>query len=174
MGATRLALEMNLAGASYGTISAMNAWRLRSFVSGVGGVLCLLVTLLCVRSYWRADALYVTVGGDNTGIESRHGRLLPFFQQHGGSGHGWRVTTSTIHEGVVHYVHTPFSARNDWPSYAWVCVPHWFVAVLMGMLAAAPWLRWRRFSIRTMLIATAVFAILLGIAVLHHRLGGME
>jgi hypothetical protein len=152
----------------------MNRWRLRIFVSSACGVLCLLVTLLWLRSYWRSDALYITVGGDNTGIESRHGRLLPFFQQHGGSRDGWRVSTSTIAEEVVHYVHRPFSARNDWPSYAWACVPHWFVAVLMAMLSAAPWLRWRRFNIRTLLFATTVFAIVMGVAVLHHRLGGTE
>jgi hypothetical protein len=152
----------------------MNGRRLRLLVSGVCGVLCLLVTLLWVRSYWRADTLFITVGRDNTGIESRHGRLLPFFQQHGGSGDRWRVNTSTIEEEVVHYVHAPFSARNDWPSYAWVCVPHWFVAVLMGMFSATPWLRWRRFNIRTLLFATTVFAILMGVAVLHHQLGGTE
>jgi hypothetical protein len=147
---------------------------LRLFASGLCGTLCVLLALLSVRSYWEADYLSVTVGRDNVGVESRIGRLLPFYQKFGGSNERWRLGTSVIDESFPQTGHTPFSWHNDLPSYFWLCIPHWFVAVVMGMLAAAPWLRWRRFNIRALLIATTVFAIVMGVAVLHHQLGGME
>jgi hypothetical protein len=46
-------------------------------------------------------------------------------------------------------------------------IPIWFPAVLSGVLAAIPWVRsvpWSlRFSLSTLLIATAVIAVILGI-----------
>jgi hypothetical protein len=41
-------------------------------------------------------------------------------------------------------------------------IPHWFPPVLVLALATAPWLRWR-FSLRTMLIATTLVAVVLGL-----------
>ncbi len=47
------------------------------------------------------------------------------------------------------------------------CIPHWFLVLLSATLAIVPWLPWWsiRFSIRTMLIVTAVVAMGLGIFV---------
>jgi hypothetical protein len=43
-------------------------------------------------------------------------------------------------------------------------LPHWFFVGLCAGLAAIPWLRWR-FSLRTLLIATTLLAVVLGLAV---------
>jgi hypothetical protein len=44
-----------------------------------------------------------------------------------------------------------------------VCAPHWFLILLSAALAAAPWVPWsKRFSLRTLLIATTLVAIGLG------------
>jgi hypothetical protein len=43
-------------------------------------------------------------------------------------------------------------------------VPHWFLLMLAAGLAAAPWLRYR-FSLRTLLIATTLVAVVLSLAV---------
>jgi hypothetical protein len=45
-----------------------------------------------------------------------------------------------------------------------VVFPYWLAVIIVAPLAAVPWLRWR-FSIRTMLIATALIAILLCVAI---------
>ena len=45
-----------------------------------------------------------------------------------------------------------------------VFFPHWFPPVLVLAIAAIPWLRWR-FSLRTLLIATTLVALVLGIIV---------
>jgi hypothetical protein len=43
-----------------------------------------------------------------------------------------------------------------------IVVPYWFVLVIVSGLAYLPWLRWR-FSLRTLLIAITLVAILLGL-----------
>jgi hypothetical protein len=37
-------------------------------------------------------------------------------------------------------------------------LPHWFLAVVVGSIGAVPWIK-RRFSVRTLLIATALVAV---------------
>ena len=48
--------------------------------------------------------------------------------------------------------------------FPYVCFPHWFPVLLFALLAAAPWIKWR-FSVRTLLIATGLVAVILGVAV---------
>jgi hypothetical protein len=44
--------------------------------------------------------------------------------------------------------------------------PLWFLALAFGTLAMIPWLQWsNRFSLRTLLIATTLVAVVLGLAV---------
>jgi hypothetical protein len=43
-------------------------------------------------------------------------------------------------------------------------VPHWLLVVTSGLMAAMPWLPWR-FSLRTLLIATTLVAVVLGLIV---------
>jgi hypothetical protein len=49
-----------------------------------------------------------------------------------------------------------------------VVVPHWFPLAVAGALSVAPWLA-LRFSVRTMLIATTLVAVVLGLAVWASR-----
>jgi hypothetical protein len=46
--------------------------------------------------------------------------------------------------------------------------PHWIVVIVSGAVAIMPWLRWR-FSLRTLLIATTVVAVVLGLIVYVSR-----
>ena len=43
-------------------------------------------------------------------------------------------------------------------------IPHWFAVALAATFAATPWLRWR-FSLRTLLIAITLVALVLGLVV---------
>jgi hypothetical protein len=45
-----------------------------------------------------------------------------------------------------------------------IVFPHWFAVALVGVIAVAPWLRWR-FGLRTLLIATTLIAVGLGIVI---------
>lgn len=55
-------------------------------------------------------------------------------------------------------------AANSWV----LTLPHWFLVFLFAAVATTPWLRWR-FSLRTLLIATALVAVLLGLLVYATR-----
>jgi hypothetical protein len=58
--------------------------------------------------------------------------------------------------GFVKYRKNPGSFR--------IRVPYWFLFSLSAVFAAIPWLRWR-FSLRTLLIATTLVAVGLGVIV---------
>jgi hypothetical protein len=63
----------------------------------------------------------------------------------------------------------PVSNVNKWGlSGRLVRTPHWLPILLSAALVAAPWLRWR-FSLRTLLIATTLVAVVLGAIVYATR-----
>jgi hypothetical protein len=54
---------------------------------------------------------------------------------------------------------------TEWhPDIRYVQAPHWFPVSLATTLAALPWIHWR-FSLRTLLIATTLMAVILGLIV---------
>jgi hypothetical protein len=60
----------------------------------------------------------------------------------------------------------------DWHAsdFWWLQVPYWFLVTIPALCAALPWLRQRkRFSLRTLLFATTVVAVVLGFAVYAMR-----
>ncbi len=65
-----------------------------------------------------------------------------------------------------------FGAANEWGHCLYV-IPHWFLVLLSAAFAYVPWLPWQkirlRFSLRTMLIVTAVVCVLLGLVVWRTR-----
>jgi hypothetical protein len=48
-------------------------------------------------------------------------------------------------------------------------IPYWSLVLVTPLLAVAPWIRWR-FSLRTVLIATTLVAVVLGLIVYASRL----
>ena len=55
------------------------------------------------------------------------------------------------------------------PMYC-VQVPHWFLLGIVATLAPVPWIHWsKRFSLRTLLIATTLVAVVLGLVVYAAR-----
>jgi hypothetical protein len=58
-----------------------------------------------------------------------------------------------------------FAAMTD-TNYFCVVLPHWFALALIATGAAVPWMQWsKRFSLRTLLIATTLVAVMLGLIV---------
>jgi len=50
------------------------------------------------------------------------------------------------------------------PDNTELILPHWFLVFMFAAIAVAPWIRWsNRFSLRTLLIATTLIAVALGI-----------
>ena len=51
-------------------------------------------------------------------------------------------------------------------SFYWMQAPYWFLIAVSGTFSAAPWIRQRiHFSLRTLLIATTLVAVVLGLIV---------
>jgi hypothetical protein len=84
--------------------------------------------------------------------------------------HGLRVSKQRPETVREHSVEMPSVWIFRWPflkdnERVWPVVPHWFVAAVFAMLAAAPWLR-RRFSLQSLLVITTLAAIVLTAIVL--------
>jgi hypothetical protein len=141
--------------------------KLRIVWSVVCGIACVLLIALWVRSFNTTDSVYGRIPTfADIGSASQRGQLI-FGFCHCGTWAAW------------HHFTDPVGGRYDLRNFApasgfgWVFtderyffVPHWFMAVVFAMFAAIPWIRWsKRFSLRTLLIATTLVAVALGLIV---------
>jgi hypothetical protein len=147
------------------------------------GIATMLLIVLWVRSYWRHDSAEVHHG--NMIMEQRTlGQYFLFASNRGRcaclnvtSGvFPWWISRSTSRLPRVGEIELfPFNCREThgykgfdayWNStieYG-AFAPHWFLVLISATFAAFPWLRWH-FSLRTLLIATTLVAVLLGLVV---------
>jgi hypothetical protein len=141
--------------------------KLRIAWSVAWGVIAVLLIVLWVRSYWWYDLIMEGIS-DTRGItgSSWEGELslswAPIEQSIG------EFHWATEAEGVssptkVLGFSIDVRSFGDWE----VTVQHWLVILVIGIVAVVPWIRqlnWR-FSLRTLLIATTLLAVVLGFAV---------
>ena len=135
-------------------------------------VVAVLLCLLWVRSY--DDQYYGLIAWDNSfELGSEYGYLAIFV-----GSDIWETTKESHWEFVDETDYTvlfPIILEdvspglhwyNDVDGSFWAAVPHVIVISMFAALAAVPWIRWsRRFSLRTLLIATTLVAVVLGLAV---------
>jgi hypothetical protein len=122
--------------------------KLRIAWSVVWTIAAVLLVALWVRSYWRADSLGGQVSRTHSfEINSRCGVVgLTFYGPEG-----------------------PYDPNADMggvldPTNSYLILPYWFLVALSASFLVAPWLRWpNRFSLRAMLIATTLLAVVLGL-----------
>ena len=145
--------------------------KLRIVWSVVCGVACVLLCLLWIRSFWEID-IYGKQLSDVNGFTliSRNGAAYCAIGHSIESRELRNVTRRFIlkkikyAEAVAEVERTTsrhFVIAND-GIITIVRVPDWCLLGLTTALAAAPWLRWR-FSLRTLLIATTLVAVVLGL-----------
>jgi hypothetical protein len=138
------------------------------------GILCVMLIVLWVRSYWWFDPIRLSYpNGPSLQITSWDGHIStrPTFR-----------SNDIIERIPPSYLQNPIIVKDEFGRTAdarWiyvlryptdgfneVYVPHWMLALLMGGLAVAPWIhRSKRFSLRTLLIATTLVAVALGLVV---------
>jgi hypothetical protein len=139
------------------------------------GVLCLMLIVLWVRSYSHCDILNTSVPNlPRCLLASVNGELRLEIKKHSGRELHFRFHRSS--QGVssdpdrkvpknITGFRLPVSQLQPIP-----VVPHWFAALLAGVLAiASPGRLNVRFSLRTLLIAMTVMALCLGVAVMMLR-----
>ncbi len=143
--------------------------KLRIAWSVVCGMLCLLLILLWVRSYWRFDYLcrlnrtpvYIGIESD-TGLIALTWidlRLRPRATQN--LAPGW--THSVLRPAVADNTRRRFQLASM-SGFLQVVFPHWLLVIPTAAAATSPWLP-RSFSLRTLLIATTLVAVVLGLIV---------
>jgi hypothetical protein len=136
--------------------------KLRIAWSVFWGLACVLLIVLWVRSCWNADAIafyesnadYVDVGIDhgtfalNTGLSlPKRIRLIRVERYHTVSGASFGFYFAHDHGQMVHFK-----------------VPLAALLMVVAFLASASWFRWH-FRLRTLLIATTLVAVALGVVV---------
>jgi hypothetical protein len=127
--------------------------KLRIAWSVCWGLIAVLLTALWVRSYWQVNTLNTLHGYE---IVVKQGKLdlrerLKY----------------PVLPTVTEIVSNPWLLTRPTPPRPTIVVaasiPLWIPVVFGSQLAAAPWIPWqKRFSLRTLLIATTLVAVLLG------------
>ena len=146
--------------------------KLRIAWTAICGIACLLLIVLWVRSYWRLDMLQVTlVSGNKAILMSCQGAMRLSCRSAilvSGSQPMWNLTSHPTTEVIIAKPDSVFGfqAKRTAGGYS-MTAPHWFPILLAAPLAIAPWIRQRarRFSLRTLLVATTLVAVVLGLVV---------
>jgi hypothetical protein len=146
--------------------------KLRIAFSACCGLAAVLLLVLWVRSYWWVEGFAVPLTSKYYfGAASQPGCVGFAFHPMGQLSSSQirrfqRFQTETWLEPVrrerlpnISRVWGTFNFRR----YSYI-VPDWFVLISLATLAAVPWFRWR-FTLRTLLVATTLIAVLLGVVV---------
>jgi len=139
------------------------------------GVAALLLIVLWVRSYFYSDTLAKGWGSttqQGLAISSENGALLFNYVDVRGSTvtlTRWKVTILPITNRDLLRIGSMDDGRAGFlflrlsDGYL-LSVPYWFLVELTLVVGPLPWLRWsNRFSLRTLLIATTLVAVVLGL-----------
>jgi hypothetical protein len=144
---------------------------LRIAFSTVCGIACLLLVVLWVRSYWKCDLIEGGSGSQHFILVSCRGFIgvggEPNFRSFAMIT-AWEYESypPDYDEALPEPFYFGFHFRQDQNSTV-VISPFWFPVLLSATIAICPWICWStRFSLRTLLIATALVAVVLGFAVL--------
>ena len=141
--------------------------KLRIAWSVAWGLACVLLIVLWVRSYWKWDTLasrlptgsnlvLTSWGGDfSVGIDYQPGPFAPTEALEFDS----RLTSSWTRDDSER----GFGIHRG-PTYLIIASPAWFWVLMDVLLSGAPWIR-KRFTLRTLLIATSLVAVVLGLIV---------
>jgi hypothetical protein len=135
---------------------------LRIAVTALSLTACVLLVALWVRSYWRTDAITGPVGATRWFIIHTTPNQLNVLVSHPLARDRMRWKThSHVNAGKLRW---KFNSQQYAIS---LVIPIWFAALCSVVIAAAPWSGLsKRFSLRTLLIVTALVAVGLGIIAL--------
>src|SRR5688572_3500355 len=130
------------------------------------GVLCVLLVVLWARSYNAGEMLYTPLNAEAVWVRTFKGQIM--YQR-------MKVDKSTLVRGKwsvtfnsnEHYMQMQLGSRQwVWAddgsgTFSFASVPFYFLVVASIALSLAPWFAWR-FSLRTLLVAATLVAIVLG------------
>jgi hypothetical protein len=141
------------------------------------GIACVLLIVLWVRSYSCLDSFRYWTGISNTAaVDSKDDRIYFSMSPTGGANLEPYIGKRKRSEGETEILNTIIASENRFGfgryidltlvNTATFIFPHWFAVAVSGALATSVWVPWsRRFSLRTLLIATTLVAVVLGLIV---------
>ena len=132
------------------------------------GLAAVLLIVLWVRSYWRMDSWLHPERGVLPNIYSSSlGDIHVNWDAEAGST-GWHHWSGPHSKSDLRELDGRSWIRYRFTSQGGACAyigfPHWFAVAVFATLAGVPWIHLRsRFSLRTLLIATTLVAVVLGL-----------
>src|SRR4051812_33900404 len=140
----------------------MSFRKLRIAFSVTCGITCVLLIVLWVRSYTAADFCEGSIWSHWFKVESFGGQ---FVAKHASSEDvDWSIHSYPMEE----IVSETFMAERGLPRFelglGLLLLPYWFLVATTAAFATVPWIRWR-FSLRSLLIAMTLVAVVLGLIV---------
>src|SRR5262245_28132824 len=100
------------------------------------GIVCVLLVVLWVRSYWRWDGIAYFHTANHCGFESRWGRVLPYSQSYPTQSVKLQVFSKPIGDGPPPQPTSTAFSFVKYPGYFSVCIPYWSLAAISAVLAS--------------------------------------
>jgi hypothetical protein len=138
---------------------------LRFAFSTLYGIVCLLLIVLWVRSYWTLDFVRVRPAGARQ-IYVLSGRGVIAFGINNDPYSPWWEYSSHAGEWIAPSPAIPSHGFSffRFPLGFFASAPCWSFLLLISAIGALPWVKFG-FSLRTLLIATTIVAVVLGLGV---------
>jgi hypothetical protein len=133
-------------------------------------IACVLLILLWARSHSKWDRLfYHFPSGGTAGFSSWDGNIIVGVEYSSWVSYssGFEFDSQLTGQWQLDPSERGFLFMRDSSEFA-VGMPHWFPIILSAAIAAIPWAK-RHFSLRTLLIATTLKAVVLGLIVCQTR-----
>jgi hypothetical protein len=127
------------------------------------GIVCLLLICLWVRSHHKMRHVSIPIATQVLSFDA-NGRLL-IISLRPAHLRPWPVTSL-----FLHHDYPTFKMRQGPRGGLAIQTRHWIAVLATGLITVLPWIHWpKQFSLRTLLIATTLVAVLLGVAVMMLR-----
>ena len=146
--------------------------KLRIAWSVFWGLACVLLVALWVRSYFGWKQIKCPVPFTHgLVVDSLHGdvRLSVLWKAHETVIHQWSIESVPMHyDGRLgNALDGPFQLLLSDAGSLVILLPYWFLLLLGILSTGMPWLPWwsKQFTLRTLLIATTLVAVVLGLIV---------
>jgi hypothetical protein len=152
---------------------------LRIAFSVTCGIACVLLVVLWVRSFHAKDSMRGCIAGSKLHmyLSTLKGEIALSFDEWRGNPHPWIFESKSNLENMSSVLPSVTGKPPlSWLGFRWyfkpnlwaIIFPYWFAVLLPASVASLPWLRWQ-FSLRTLLIATTLVAVVLGLIVYASR-----
>jgi hypothetical protein len=131
------------------------------------GIACVLMIVLWVRSNYRVEQIFVPITRSTYFSAGSMPNAFGFEISNKSPTDTWAWLSMTAHGWLA--IRDPTAPRWSGSGFfristASVVMPYWVGALSLDAIATLPWIRWR-FSLRTLLIATTLVAVVIGLIV---------